>query len=324
VPRLSIILPVLGNPVEMEDSLVSVLENRPPDCEVLVVLNQPYADPYDLRSEVCFIEAPRGTRWIDSINLGIAVSRAPIVHLITCGVTANEGWCDAALDHFHDPAVAAVTPWIIDRENPRRVVAAGASYHPSGRVRRLRPRRPQPLPAPSDALVDPDLPVAFYRKTALDLVGRFSARMGDRLAAVDLGMTLRQQGLRCLVEPRCQMHAGRQQRAVTEAALLRGWAAERLFWRWLPSGRLLSSVPLHALVLAGEMVQTLIRPSNVAVLAGRVAGGLAAQMRPWPSLPVPAEPSSKTPAVQPPHFQRINGRPADQRARSLEESQSSF
>ena len=49
--RLSIVIPVLGSLDGLEDTLVSVLENRPADCQIVVVLNQPYDDPYDLKDE---------------------------------------------------------------------------------------------------------------------------------------------------------------------------------------------------------------------------------------------------------------------------------
>ena len=38
VSRLAIIIPFLGNSQRLEETLVSVLENRPDDCEVIVVL----------------------------------------------------------------------------------------------------------------------------------------------------------------------------------------------------------------------------------------------------------------------------------------------
>jgi len=63
VPRLSIVIPVLGDPRKLDDTLVSVLENRPAHCEILVVHNEPYDDPYQLSNEVCFIEAWRVRTW---------------------------------------------------------------------------------------------------------------------------------------------------------------------------------------------------------------------------------------------------------------------
>ena len=58
--RLSIIVPLTGDLKPFEDTLVSVLENQPERSEVVVVLNEPYDDPYQLRGEVEFVEAPAG------------------------------------------------------------------------------------------------------------------------------------------------------------------------------------------------------------------------------------------------------------------------
>ena len=58
--RLSIIIPVLGHSTRLDDTLVSVLENRPANCEIIVVHTEPYDDPYDLAGEVRFLEARAG------------------------------------------------------------------------------------------------------------------------------------------------------------------------------------------------------------------------------------------------------------------------
>ena len=55
VPRLAIVISAIGSIESLEGTLVSVLENRPADCEILVVLNRPYSDPYDLQGEVRFV-----------------------------------------------------------------------------------------------------------------------------------------------------------------------------------------------------------------------------------------------------------------------------
>ncbi len=49
-PRLSILIPALGIAEELERTLLSVLENRPEDAEVVVVDAFGYDDPYDLGS----------------------------------------------------------------------------------------------------------------------------------------------------------------------------------------------------------------------------------------------------------------------------------
>ena len=82
MPRLSIVIPVWGNLHLLEDTLVSVLENRPAHCEIIVVLDGPYDDPYQLTDELSYVLAPSGASLAESANLGIAASEAPVVHLL--------------------------------------------------------------------------------------------------------------------------------------------------------------------------------------------------------------------------------------------------
>ena len=60
VPRLSIVIPALASVEALERTLVSVLEKRPADCEIIVVLNTSYDDPYQLTDEVHFASARKG------------------------------------------------------------------------------------------------------------------------------------------------------------------------------------------------------------------------------------------------------------------------
>ena len=56
--HLSIIIPAAGPQVSIDDTLLSVLENRPEDCEVILAHPEGYVDPYDLADEVQMISAP--------------------------------------------------------------------------------------------------------------------------------------------------------------------------------------------------------------------------------------------------------------------------
>ena len=65
---LACIIPVIGDTEGLETTLLSVLERRTDDCEVLVVLNSPYSDPYRLQGEIQFLQAPQGTGLVGCIN----------------------------------------------------------------------------------------------------------------------------------------------------------------------------------------------------------------------------------------------------------------
>jgi hypothetical protein len=275
LPQLSIVLPVLGRPGQMEDSLVSVLENRPEGCEVLVVLNQPYDDPYELAGEVQFLEVPRGAGLSEAINRGVEASRAPIVHVVPCGVLAREGWCEAALERFGDPQIAAVNPLLLDAANRRRLVSAGAAYQRWGRVRRF--RKTGPAKPRRDVVADPDFAAAFYRKSALEQVGLFSRRFGPRMSTVAVQLALQDAGFHCALETSCRMLAKGKG---TESALARGWSSERLFWRRLPAQRRKRWLAMHGLLVAAETATGLVRPSRFLELAGRLAAAAVEQLRP--------------------------------------------
>ena len=51
---------------------MSVLENRPENSEIVVVLGFGYHDPWSVGEEVRFIQAPIGSNRVACINLGLA------------------------------------------------------------------------------------------------------------------------------------------------------------------------------------------------------------------------------------------------------------
>ncbi len=302
MPRLSIVIPVLGDPQQLDDTLLSVLENRPANCEILVVHNEPYHDPYNLSEEVRFVEADRGAGLVECLNRGLAASGAPVIHVLACGVEVCPGWADAALRHFGDPDIAAVGTVVLDRDDRRTIVSTGWGYRIEGTAWRLgRQDQPDEIAAYRQDLCGPDLLAAFYRKAAIQSVGGFSAWAGDALAGIDLTLALRQAGLGCVLELQCVAHVGAAA-AHSESAFRRGRNAERLFWRWASSQGWLPSLAGHVALLAGQCVIGLWRPSMFAQLAGRACGMLQAMFAPrrvQPTKPAAVENPS---VVAGPHF----------------------
>ncbi len=203
--RLSIVIPVLGDQKPLDDTLVSILENRPANCELVVVHNTPYNDPYGLSGEVQFVQAPRGAGFVECLNLGLAASRAPVVHLLACGVEVRPGWAEAALQHFLNPEVAAVAPVLLHHDDHETVVSAGMGYRAEGVVWRVgRGRTPEQVGEDQDELCGPDALAGFYRRSAIEAVGGFSPSPVDTLATIEVSLSLRQAGFRCVVEPNSQ------------------------------------------------------------------------------------------------------------------------
>jgi hypothetical protein len=319
VPRLSIVIPYLGGVGRLEDTLVSVLENRPADCQILVVLGQPYADPYSLAGEICFLKAPAEAGLMECIALGIDASRAAIVHVLGCGVEATCGWVEAALGHFADPHVAAVAPLVVDRFDQRKILSAGLTYTLGGGVRRIAagPILQRLVQDPA-ALCGADLLASFYRRSAVQAVLPWLDRAADCLLGADWALALRHAGYRSVLEPNClvaanhdALNAGRSFGA--------GRARERLFWRWAPTRGWIRSLAGHALLLGRECVHCLVRPTLTCRLAGRVWASLEipAHRRHWRRIARPVVPPAAV--IGPPHFLTRNCQHWTVEARKLEE-----
>jgi len=319
VPRLSIVIPVLGNLDQLEDTLVSVLENRPDDCQIVVVLDQPYDDPYELTDEVTFVAGSRKLGLAERLNLGLAAADAPIVHVLRCGAAVEPDWAEPAIEAFDDPDVASVVPLVLDRTERRWVVCAGVGYRPAGKLRRLaQGMELSEAGIPRRELIGPEAWAAFYRKSALRRLGGFSTEMGDPLVGADMGLWLAQAGWRTAFEPTSRL-------AVDQAAVRRpgpfrdGWMSERFFWRWAPRAGWGASLISHVGLLTVEGFRSLVQPWQLCRLLGRLVGGLrfAAHHEHWRAMRDAAECRATPPA---PHFlsgvEKADRQPAESAYRS--------
>ncbi len=268
VPRLAIVISAFGGIESLEGTLVSVLENRPADCEILVALDKPYDDPYELRGEVRLVEAPRRSSFVACINRALAATRSPFVHLLSSGCTVTEGWTEPALACFGDRRVASVSPVVVDAGDPRRIFAAGLAYHHGGR-RLFVARGESRLPAGTQSsAIGPCGFAAFYRKAALDMVGGMSPELGLAQADADVALALARAGLACAVEPQSRILATAQVEA-SETSFRQALHEERLFWRNLPETGRCGAMAAHAAVVAVESIRNFLRPAMFLRMAGR-------------------------------------------------------
>jgi hypothetical protein len=264
VAKLAIVIPALGGVDLWEEGLVSVLQHRPADSEVLVVLVEPYNDPYDLKDEVRFVHAPRDAGLVDCLQRGLDASHAPLVHFLASGRQVEEHWAERAVRHFDDPQVAAVVPATISE----RAVWAGIRYSSGGR-RGLRAMSKTPG---KTKILGPELRAAFYRRAALEAIGGLETAVGDELADVELALALRQAGLTVALEPESRVREGTDG-APRVGAFRRGLHAERLFWRNAPARGWTLSLLAHPGVLATALFTAGSPTSAASHLLGRLLGG---------------------------------------------------
>ena len=154
--HLSIVVPVTGPQSQLDETLVSILENRPNDCEVILVHPESYVDPYDLGDEVRFVVTPSAAL-LSMVNAGFAASRGELIHLLCPGGIATAGWCEPACDMFRDNRnVATLAPQLNVRG--KRIIR-GIAYDPAYGKKLVRKRSAFPLM--------PTRLAGFYQSSAL-------------------------------------------------------------------------------------------------------------------------------------------------------------
>lgn len=261
MPRLSILIPCLGGSAEFDGTLVSVLQNRPPKSEIIVVHTAAYDDPYDLAEEVQFVRRPTESSLVQLINAGLDAASSPFVHVLACGLEASEGWSDAALAHFADDEVAAVVPAVMSADGSR-LVAAGVRFSAGG-IRCVL-RNQKLLMGGSGHLraniAGPTLSAGFFRRDLLVAMGGLNRHAGDQLADVDLALTLADLELRAVFEPASQVvQVAESTEMASGSAFTRGRAAERLFWRNAARRGLPVALAMHPLAVLADLPSVLGR-----------------------------------------------------------------
>lgn len=297
VARLSIVIPALGDNAALEAGLVSVLENRPPDSEVLVVLNAPYDDPYQIADEVRFIAAPAGAGLVECLNIGCAHSRGAVIHFLGCGYRVSAGWAETALAHFEHATIGCVVPAVLDAAGPESVTI-GLVYERAGAIRRLE-RNAESIGAGNDA-PSAALPLAgFYRAEAIqDLHPPLVASFDPQWAAADLGLRLTRCGYRVVVESASQIEGDPRAWCPTACSFRQGLVAERFFWRHLSAEKSLRTRLAHLVHVAGETLRGLSSARSIGRLAGRSVARIEAFCS-SSQLPRVAEAPADHPAVLP-------------------------
>ena len=273
-PRLSIVIPAPGDEATLEETLVSVLENRPEDSEIVVVLGFGYHDPWSVGEEVRFIQAPIGSNRVACINLGLAASTGRIVHVLAAGWRATPFWTDIAVEHFNNEQVAAVVPLEVASDDSDRIVATGIEVGSGGRRVMLRPWgdtsrvqgfHKEDYPSPSG----PTLEAGFWSRHMINrLTFGFCPACGDEYADADMAVSLQATGGRVVFEPSSKIVAA-PERHRPQPAFKAGLYGERLFWRSIAAEPLPQSLFLHVVeVLRHALVRAPL--GTLPVLAGRL------------------------------------------------------
>ncbi|MEM9825172.1 MAG: glycosyltransferase family 2 protein [Planctomycetota bacterium] len=257
-PRLSIVLPVLAATEVFEETLLSVLENQPPACEVLVVHDGRYQDPFDLADEVRFVHSDSGGL-IDGIAAGCDAAWGRYVHVLAGGAKATEGWTIDALRRFEDFDVASVTP-VLRTDRDGEIVAAGWRDTAAGLMRPL--DAGQRAASGEDRRLGVYLNASFWRREVLRSLTRACATTDPLIATYAYRHLQATAGWRSTLAPRSEVH-------VADLG-----DVGKPSWR---RGRILRSLKQHFGQSAGvagviAALQSVLRGGDIGEATGQIAG----------------------------------------------------
>jgi len=265
--RLSIVITACRDEIALESTLLSVLENRPSGCEVLVVCDAHYQDPYGLHDEVHFVRLlaknQRVVGWHEMANRGLDASQGEIIHLLQPGILVEEGWVDSAIELLNYEAdVAAVSPLVFF--SGQAVPVAGVLVGRGGR--RLEIRHGSAADQEVAGFTPPGI-AGFYRRSSLRAVGGWDTQMAAEMADAELGCALALHGQRCKVARLCQVKSADDGVVTKATGFAIGLASELIVRRYdsLREQRLGSSAVLDTL-------RELPNLKSFAYFLGRMAG----------------------------------------------------
>jgi GT2 family glycosyltransferase len=279
---LSIVVPCHNRSDLLRACLASVVRYAPTGTEIIVVDDgSPGAAASAVASEYAGVRAirlPKQSGFCVAVNAGIRTATHPIIELLNDDTEVSHGWAEAALAWFEQPNVGAVAPLVLCRPGGdignAIIDSAGDRYYHGGIAGKrergavlhhshLRARKVFGASGSS----------AFYRRDLLLRIGCFPEVFGAYFEDVDLAFRLHRASFDVIHEPASRvLHHVSASHGRTHPALLEQQSRneERVFWRNLPTGALLRSLPAHLAVLAAKAVRRLREGKLLPFLRGRI------------------------------------------------------
>lgn len=190
--NVSIVIPSVDNARQLEATLISLLENRPSNCEIVVPHSGYYDDPYNIADEVRLIEVPAARTELELLAVAWSMCRAPIVHTLGAGATVEAGWLDSVLPKFDRSSVGAVVPAtsFSDVSEPVFGLQADSTGMRTGGT--------------AASTQGPMWQAAFYRYSVLEALGGFCTRM-EEYADLDVALWIAEAEGLCEPAAECQI-----------------------------------------------------------------------------------------------------------------------
>jgi len=270
IPRLSIIVPIGRDLAAFERTLISVLENQPADCEILVAHDGNYDDPFQLCDELRFVIADSNAT-VDLVSAGVAEARGRFVHVLADGIRATAGWADAAVEKFEHFDAGAVAP-IIRHAATQKIIAAGWGDAGDRLCQPAWQGRDEVGTNPPK-LIGAYLQASFWRREVIrSLADAFTGRESAE-AAYAYEHLMRAAGWRCVLATECNLLNDSTTLPWDSTSFGRGKRLRAVRNHFLHQGILSRTIS----IASSAVLASLSRPRNLVEAFGQAAAPLAAR-----------------------------------------------
>lgn len=258
--KISIVIPASGSQTNIDDTLVSVLENRPTSCEILLAHPEAYVDPYQLDDEIRLVPCPQSDT-LSLLNWGCLAANGDVIHTLCPGIMATAGWCEAAMDAFYDDVhLGSLAPTISLPQGHARV--CGIRYHAGqGKEFVSKSRR---------RVLAPLIQSGFYLRAAMHFMRGFDPQYGD-LADVELGLRMYSADYRAIASDAVHVESS----LAIKPQTMRGFRAGQIRGRLFHQAKSFGLATSQGLALCGEPLRNGFGLGAFTGLMGRLACGSA-------------------------------------------------
>ncbi|MEM9942004.1 MAG: glycosyltransferase family 2 protein [Planctomycetota bacterium] len=231
MPRFSIIVPLLNQSIEVENTLASLLRYQTQDTEIVVAHDASQADPYDLGDEVVRIGVTN-PNLIQLFNAGVRIAQGSLIGFVRPGVEICDGWSAPVHRSFLNPSVGSVCPNIVNEGSELSPLLTGIDYS-----RTFQRQVVEPSPTLKSHSADPAQPLGpsswagFYRRAALRKIGHVDSKLDPLFLDLEIALSLKTLGFQTNFQADCLFRIADPTMVWNEANLPHGCSAERAILR---------------------------------------------------------------------------------------------
>ncbi len=278
MPQLTFIIPFSGC-VEsrfLEETLLSILENRVEDTQVIVVSDGSYRDPYHLSDEeVTFVSLAKEKSVTRCVNAGIEAAKSPIICVLFPGTKWENSDLSEIETAFENRSVAVTVPEIVGAERPDRVFSCGIICHPAGTVRNHKYARP----VPKGACLVPHRAGAFFRTSILRQRGGLHPALGLQMAYADFCLAAELANMATVISPTVRLSVAMMQKMFV-SPFEQAKQSEQLYRLWRHRGDSRLNANRHRKTVISEATRNFPSLRMLQLIAGRMAGAFSGEIDP--------------------------------------------